>query len=396
MKLLGHSHFQAHRATWVLALAGLVASLLWGCGGVGTGGTGDYAASSVTGFGSVIVGGVEFDDGSASVVDDEGAPVTRNGNELRLGMTVEVRGSGSVTAGSGSQPTATTFHVATALLGPVDAVDAVAKTLSVLGQEVHVSASTVFSSPLRGGLSALQPGNVVAVYAYVDASSARYLATRIDTAPGAPAYRLRGVVSVLDSAASSFHIGGATISYAHASNVPATLANGQLVSLRLGAGSGGAVLDVDAFGEALHQPSDADSTLVDGLITSFVNSGSFSVNGIPVDASRAKLVTSQASLAPGVFASVQGRIAGGTLIATRVTLLTQSDIDARVFQVTGAVSGLDAAAKTFTVRNVEVDYSAAAFVNGTAAGLANGVAVRVEGTLSLDGSQIRATQVTLR
>jgi hypothetical protein len=127
-----------------------------------------------------------------------------------------------------------------------------------------------------------------------------------------------------------------------------------------------------------------------------VNSGSFSVNGIPVDASRANFVTSQTSLAPGVFASVQGRMAGGTLIATQVTLLTQSDIDARVFQVTGAVSGWNATAKTFTVRNVEVDYSAAAFVNGTAAGLANGVAVRVEGTPSVDGSQIRATQITLR
>jgi hypothetical protein len=394
MKLLDHSLFHAPRAMRMLALVGLLMSLLWGCGGVGTGGTGDYTESSVSGFGSIIVGGVEFDDSNARVLDDDGAVVQRNGNELRLGMTLEVGGSGAVTAGA--QPSAGTFQIATAVLGPVDTVDAGAKTLTVLGQQVQVSASTVFGSPLRGGLSALRLGDVVAIYAYPDANSARYLATRIETAPGAPAYRLRGVVSALDTATRSLRIGGASVSYANASSVPPTLVNGQMVNLRLPARSDGSMLVADAFGEAALRPSDAASALVDGLVTSFASPSSFSVNGIPVDASQATLVTSQASLALGVFVSVQGRISGGTLIATQVTLLTQSDIDARVFQVTGVVSGWDAAAKTFTVRNVEVDYSAAAFVNGTPAGLANGVAVRVEGALSADGSQIRATQVTLR
>ena len=61
--------------------------------------------------------------------------------------------------------------------------------------------------------------------------------------------------------------------------------------------------------------------------------------------------------------------------------------------MSGAISGLDVTAKTFVVRNVVVDYSSAQFVNGSAAGLADGVAVRVDGSLSTDGTQIQATQI---
>jgi len=82
---------------------------------------------------------------------------------------------------------------------------------------------------------------------------------------------------------------------------------------------------------------------------------------MPVDASQTPIAPSQARVTAGAFVSVQGRISGGTLLAPQVTVLTTSVIDTRVFQVSGTVSGLDAAAKTFTVRNVEVDYRAAAF-----------------------------------
>ena len=65
-------HFRAWPASRFggMALAALAAVLLLRCGGVGTGGTGGFASSLITGFGSVIVGDVEFDDRTAIVLDD--------------------------------------------------------------------------------------------------------------------------------------------------------------------------------------------------------------------------------------------------------------------------------------------------------------------------------------
>ena len=75
---------------WLQGLLFLAAGVLAGCGGggeggVGTGGTGTYALGTITGFGSIIVNGVRFDDSAASVLDDDDA--TRSRDELKLGMT---------------------------------------------------------------------------------------------------------------------------------------------------------------------------------------------------------------------------------------------------------------------------------------------------------------------
>ncbi|HEY2928470.1 DUF5666 domain-containing protein [Piscinibacter sp.] len=391
-------HLPRGRARWAgsLATASIALLLLFGCGGVGTGGTGAYVASEITGFASVFVGGVEFDDTKASVLDDDGLPVARNGNELRLGMRVEVDGSTILTTPSGKTATAATIRIATAVLGPVEAVDTITRVLTVLGQQLQINAATVFGPSLHGGLAALHAGDVVAAYALPDAVSGRYVATRIDVAHGPTAYRLRGVVSALDTAARSLRIGGATLNYASASGVPADLANGQLVRVRLTAASSVGSLNVDAFGPAVAQPADGDGAVVDGLVTSFSSASAFAVNGMAVDASHAAFESASTAVAAGVYVSVEGHVASGALIADRVRVLGQGAIDARTYQVTGAISGLDVAAETFVVRNVVVGYASAQFVNGSATDLANGVAVRVNGSLSSDGTQIQATQVAFQ
>src|SRR5690606_42030707 len=76
-----------------LAAAGLAA-----CGGGGdgidSGGTGgappqqSFTTGSISGFGSIIVNGVRFDDTQAAIVDDEGRPRARS--ELALGMVVDI------------------------------------------------------------------------------------------------------------------------------------------------------------------------------------------------------------------------------------------------------------------------------------------------------------------
>ena len=86
-------------ALWRWAQGGLIAAglamLVVACGGgVGSGGTGGFASGPISGFGSVIVNGVRFDDTFATVVDGDGT--TRTRDDLRLGMTVDID-SGAIT-----------------------------------------------------------------------------------------------------------------------------------------------------------------------------------------------------------------------------------------------------------------------------------------------------------
>jgi hypothetical protein len=65
-------------------------------------------------------------------------------------------------------------------------------------------------------------------------------------------------------------------------------------------------------------------------------------------------------------------------------------------QVEGAIAGLDAAAKTFTVGTVTVDFSGAVtFVGVDEATLANDLNVLVKGTLSADGTRLAAQSIEL-
>ena len=84
------------RARLARLLLAALGAFLFGCGGgVGTGGTGSYGAAPIDGFGSIFVGGIEFDDSAATRLDEDGQPLADG--ELRLGMTVQVEG-GPVTA----------------------------------------------------------------------------------------------------------------------------------------------------------------------------------------------------------------------------------------------------------------------------------------------------------
>jgi hypothetical protein len=372
-----------------LLLCLLAAASLVGCGGgVGTGGTGSYGAAPIDGFGSIFVGGVEFDAARASVLDDDGLP--RDGGELRLGMTVEVEGGAVV----GGAATASTVRIARSVVGPVAATDVGARTVLVLGQTVQVNGSTVFEPSLRGGLAALRAGDVVAVSALADAQG-HLLATRIAPAAAGAPWRLRGSVAALDTAARRFRIGAATLDYA-AAQAPAGLADGQLVNLTLNGGGAAGALAVTAFGPVSQAPAEAADAQVEGLVAGPASSRRFRVGGIDIDATQASIEPSAAALVAGAQAQIAGRMQGGSLLATRVTLLTPQQAERRIYRLAGAIASVDAAAASLVVRDTSVDFSAARFVNGTAAALAAGVTVRVQGTLSADGTRIDATQIEFR
>jgi hypothetical protein len=168
------------------------------------------------------------------------------------------------------------------------------------------------------------------------------------------------------------------------------------VNLKLSGGATPAVLAVAAFGPVSQAPAEAADAQVEGLVTGPASSGRFKVGGVDVDAGQASIEPTAAALVAGAQAAISGRMQGGTLVAARVRLLTPQQAERRVYQLAGAIDSVDAAAASLVVRNVSVDVSGARFVNGSAAALAAGVTVRLQGTLSSDGTQIRATQIEFR
>jgi len=400
-----HDHHRRRWPQWAHRAAALgLALAVVGCGGGGgvdSGGTGvttSYASGAITGFGSVIVRGVRYDDTLATVMDDEGR--SRSRDDLRLGMTTEIRGSAITVDGTGAS-VATAAHIAfgSELLGTVDRVDVPGSRLVVMGQNVDVSPATVFDdSSLSGGLAALAPGDVVEVYAFFDAATVRYRATRIERKGAVTAFKLRGVVSLLDTTARAFNIGNERISYAaFAGDLPANLANGNFVRVRLQTAQVGGVWNVSSLGSGVREPDDGDDVRLEGLISAFTSPTAFSVDGVAVNASG---ITAPAGLALGARVEVEGTARGGILVADKLKIKSDDESDSQEFQLRGDITSVDAANLRFVLRGVTVVYSVVApatdFRDGTPADLAIGVQVEARGVLSAGGTQLLATRVVFR
>lgn len=381
------------RAAAALVAAALV--LAAGCGGgVGSGGTGSFASGPITGFGSVIVNNVRFDDSMAVVEDGDGA--RRSSSELRLGMTVEVD-SGSITnAATGLAATASRIRFDSELRGILTSVDVAGNAFRLLGQRVTVDSTTVFADE-PGALATMSVGSMVEVFAVYDPVAERYRAKRVAAAAAGATAQLRGPVAQLDVLALTLRVGGATYSYANAAGVPAGLMVGQFVRLRVAPTilSSGR-WQVLSFGTALRALADADEAKLKGLITAFTSATSFSVNGRPVDASSASFPDGRSGLGLGVRVEAEGRLRNGTLLADKVSIESDEQESVQDFELHGAVESVNAAAKTFGLRGqtVSTARSDLRYENGNAANLVVGRRVEVKGRLSSDGLRIEATKIS--
>ncbi len=387
-------------AKWTWLLIAFTTAWVTACGGgAGAEGTGSfgYTAGPVSGFGSIIVNDIRFDDAAAVVVDEDGNAV--NKDDLRLGMTVEVDSGAVTVAVGGSSAVASKVRLVTALVGVVSARDAVAGTLTVFGQPVRTTTSTVFDDRLAGGLASIAIGSELTVYGLLDTASGIVTATRIEPIASPAAYRIRGVVSLLDTAALTFHIGSEVFSYTVAT-APAGLANGAIVRLRVAPVP-------DALGRwvvggssaAVRVPEDDTETKVEGRVNVFTSSASFQVDGLSVDASAAQFDPNAAAVVLGARVEVEGTTVGGVLRATKVKV--QSDDGGsgggggdQEIEIHGSITSVDAPTQSFVVRNTTIVYDAATeFQDGTAADLAVGRAVELKGTLAAGQSSVLAQQI---
>jgi hypothetical protein len=382
-------------------LAGALSMLLLACGGGGGGGDmlpppvarSSFTSGAISGFGSVIVNGVRFDDRGAEVVDDDG--VRHAADDLRLGAQVEIEASEIDRAGG--HGVATRIRFGSEIVGPVEAIDRAGSSLTVLGQTVVVDARTVFDDALPGGLAGLDPADVVGVHAQFDAARSVYRATRIEAEPQASAFKLRGVVEALDTTAHTFRIGAAVINYAGVADGTAPLADGARVRVKLATApvAGQWVATAVQSGERRHD--DHGNAEAKGLIDRWTSALQFSVNGLPVDARQASFPDGQAGVVLGARVEVEGALVDGVLVATRVHLEDEEQEHGRGedYELHGLVSALDTGARTFSLRGVTVVYGEATVWHGlTEAQLADGAKLEVKGNLWTDGTRLDATRIS--
>ncbi|MCB1955623.1 MAG: hypothetical protein KDG55_08100 [Rhodocyclaceae bacterium] len=389
-----------------LALAGCTATLLLAaCGGGGGGGgtnTGnsgggasataaDTTVGPITGFGSIIVNGVRFEDNAARVNDDSGNAISSS--DLRLGMTVEIRGS----IGDDGTGTASDISLFSELKGPLSNLDTTAGTFTVLGFTIVTDGATVYDDV--SGLSALANGDFVEVYGV--RSGSVVTASRIEKKdPTASAdLKLRGQISNLNTGTTTFTLGTATVNYGSASVLPslASLVDGAYVAVRSSSTPSGTSVQasrVQVIGNVPFSFDDGGKLEIHGAVSSFTSISSFVVSGITVDASNAVFLRGSAGdVTNGTLLEVEGPYSNGVLTATKAKFEDFSGVDE--FELHGTVSNFVSLA-SFQVRGVTVDASGnVSFERGTAADVANGRSVEVEGSVQsgTDGSILVASKL---
>lgn len=373
---------------WAVALTSL-AALLLGCG-VGSGGTGSFASGPITGFGSIVVVGVHFDESAARIETDDG--LLRDAASLQLGMMVEVVADEVV----GAQAQASQVQIFSALIGRVDAVDSPASRLTVNGLVVRTHAATVFEAGFGNGLAGVMPGDVVEIYGAIDGASGEVSATRIERSIGATGFKFRGEVSGLNRTARTFSIGTQSFDYsaAAAAALPPDLADGVVVRATVNLQRGGAGRWLVRTLATISPPKgEFDHVSVNGLINRFTSAADFNVQGLRVDATAAAVTGGP--LARGQRVAVDGVLRTGTLRATRVSVRPEDGGDD--FEMRGVIASVDAAARTFALvgRHVLVSFAGAdiEYSGGDASSITVGRRVEVEGRLSTDGTRLDAQQI---
>jgi hypothetical protein len=389
-----------NKSRWNLRLlAGVAACCLSACGGeetAGIQGSGAPVAAGVTsvgaisGFGSVILGGVEYDTSSAQVrIDDLSGTET----QLRVGQIITLKGSVNADGTTGK---ASDIAFVSDLRGAVTALDVDNGTFVVLGQTVRVDDSTVFDDNLQ--LAAVQTGAFVQVSGYANAAG-EIVASRIDPAQTGASLQVKGSVQALDTVAHTFRINALTVDYSTATP-PTSLANGITVVVRGSAfGSTGAL--IAPIVQAVGAPSVAanDKGQVSGVVNAFTSAADFVVGALHVVTDGSTVVAPNgAAVTLNALVDVQGTFnASGALLASKIQVKPQG-----LSIVRGLVDSVSATDNSVAVLGVTATVSGATSFEDKSsqkirlfklADVRTGDYVEVRGTPDANGTGLVATRV---
>ena len=322
--------------------------------GIDRGGVTGGAVGTITGFGSVIVNDVHYDTARADIVVN-GNPATEA--ELEVGYVVVVNAD---IPADGSAPSATSIQFSHDVIGPIASVDVALDQMVVIGQTIRLDGATTFGAGIQpasvDGLVALPATQVVRVSG-LRGDDGSLLATRVELGSAGADLEVTGLVSMVDAGANTLRIGALTVDYSGAnlegfgSGEPAVgdrvKAEGQQV------GAGGALTATSLERKEIELSLDDGVELeLEGLITSFTSTASFSVSGIPVvtNAQTEYENGSAVMLGPDVRVEVEGRVdTNGTLVADEVEFRQVGEA-----RVEAAVESVDAAGGTLVVLGITV------------------------------------------
>ena len=308
----------------------------------------------ITGFGSVIANGVEFDTATAIVtMDDEPGTVA----DLRIGMVVSIHGTIGTTTEAARASEITFVDDAE---GPILSIDRAAGSFVVLGRTILVDELTAFEDATFETLAA---GNVVQVSG-LWRSQERVQATHVHRIANAYAagmtMEVKGVISGLDIGNQRFNIGTQSCDYSAAMLElgGADLADGMYVELSSTTpiASGNMLLNrIQARNQDRDRyrlcADDCDFELV-GYVTSFVSPTEFDVDGQPVTTTPSTVYVNGTvdSLALDVKLAVDGALdAAGVLVAEQIVFRLPS-----LVEIKADIEAIDSGSQAVTVLGIDV------------------------------------------
>ena len=297
------------RRSWVA----LAVSSLSGCGGgsggadtaglPGTGGTGIYQGS-ITGFGSVIVNGVTYDNANATMRLND-ALVAQDA--LRLGMVATVRGEHIVGTSLGTASSVDVWAIAQGRVSEVEA-----DKFKVAGMTILTSSATWFydfSSPLA-------KGTFVSVWGLqADTDGETWTASCVQASNAAAIAIGSGLVKVDD--------GVRTLNDVHlVGTVASTLTEGMMMRVQ------GTWISEDELNVTSAQPISSSvvaqakgNVEIEGVVTTVPSPTGFMLGNINVQTSTSTVVDPVgAAIALGSKVEVYGSWQNGMLVATKVEL----------------------------------------------------------------------------
>jgi hypothetical protein len=366
------------RSLLVLAITGLS-----GCGGgsggtlfagpPGTGGTGLFAQGTISGFGSVIVNGIRFDDTAASVQVDG---VTATSQELRLGMVADVQGLRGADLTLGVANVIEVWSIAQGVVSQVQGGQ-----FKLAGMLMQADAATVFDG--ISSVAALANGVRVAVWGLQSGTDGnRWTATRVVLVTGT-ALVSTGIVSAAGT------LNGLALSGVKAAGLGA----GQLARVYGSLSPSGTSVQVDSFKLLGLQSGSAlqGDVEMEGLVTALLSGSRFMLGNVEVDASSASLAASYKALTIGQRIEVEGTWQGKVLKAVMFGVeseqkLDEAEIEARIEQYTSL--------SNFVVRGQRCNAVAAMITKGKVSDLKVGVKVKLHGTKAGDVLMVTELEIS--
>ncbi len=381
------AHAQLTRRHWMVLAASAVTA---GCGGggttgiaglPGTGGTGVFAQGAISGFGSVIINTIKFDDTLAAVLIDGQSATSA---DLRLGMVASVQGQRGSDATQGTANSIEVWSIAQGLLSAGRATPGSSGQFTLSGMTVLTDLNTVFEG--SSATHPVLPGQRVAVWGLQTGTDARtWSATRVALV-SATAVVSTGLVSIANSQRS---VNGLLLS----GDAARALAAGDLVRVRGTLSSTDGSLSVQSvqYPSVPATSAQQGEAEIEGWVTSVATSGRFNLGSVVVDASQAVFDPASALVAAGSRVEVSGVWQSGVLKSTKVRIQNVQEIE--TVEISGRIQEFTSLAN-FVVRGQPCDASGLGVVsNGKLTDLKLGVAVKLTGTKA--GDVLKVTKLEL-